>query len=211
MHRATAFRQDDPQALHRLIREAPLATLVSHGDAGLQATHMPLLLAPDEGPHGTLYGHFARANPHWRTLADGAALLAIFQGPHAYVSPAWYPSKAEHGKAVPTWDYLAVHARGEAELFDDAERLRTLLGALSATHEQGRPKPWSMEEAPRDYLDTQLRAIVGLRLPIRQLDGAWKLSQNRSEADVAGVVAGLRAEDDPVARQLAERVAAPRI
>lgn len=210
MHRATAFRQDDPQALHRLIREAPLATLVSHGDAGLQATHMPLLLAPDEGPHGTLYGHFARANPHWRALADGAALLAIFQGPHAYVSPAWYPSKAEHGKAVPTWDYLAVHARGDAELFDDAERLRTLLGALSATHEQGRPKPWSMEEAPRDYLDTQLRAIVGLRLPIRQLDGAWKLSQNRSEADVAGVVAGLRAEDDPVARQLAERVAAPR-
>lgn len=210
MHRATAFRQDDPQALHRLIREAPLATLVSHGDAGLQATHMPLLLVPDEGPHGTLYGHFARANPHWRALADGAALLAIFQGPHAYVSPAWYPSKAEHGKAVPTWDYLAVHARGEAELFDDAERLRTLLGALSATHEQGRPKPWSMEEAPRDYLDTLLRAIVGLRLPIRQLDGAWKLSQNRSEADVAGVVAGLRAEDDPVARQLAERVAAPR-
>ncbi len=210
MHRAAPFRQDDPDALRRQIRRAPFATLVSQGEQGLLATHLPLLLVPEESEHGTLYGHVARANPHWRALVDDGEALAIFQGPHGYVSPTWYPSKAEHGKAVPTWNYIAVHARGEVDVFDDAERLRVLLDALGAVHERGRPEPWALDDAPRDYLEAMLRAIVGLRLPIRRLEGTWKLSQNRDDADIAGVIAGLRAESDPLARPLAERIANPR-
>lgn len=206
MYLPTAFRQDDLGELHRQIVASRLATLVSHGAQGLCASHLPLLLEPGEGEFGTLYGHLARANPHGRELAAGGETLAIFHGPEAYVSPSWYPGKAEHGKAVPTWNYVTVHAHGPVELFDEPERLRRLLGRLSDRHEAGRAQPWSLDEAPRDYIDGMLRAIVGFALPIRRLEGKWKLSQNRPAADRAGVREGLAASSDPRDRELAARM-----
>jgi transcriptional regulator len=203
MYLPTAFNQTDLAELHRQVAASRLATLVSHGPQGLQASHLPLLLEPGEGESGTLYGHLARANPHWRELAAGGEALAIFSGPEAYVSPSWYPGKAEHGKAVPTWNYVAVHAYGQVEVFDEPERLRRLLGRLSERHEAGRPQPWSLDDAPRDYIDAMLLAIVGFALPILRLEGKWKLSQNRPAADRAGVRQGLAASTDPRDRELA--------
>ena len=205
MYIPSAFRQNDLASLHREIRACRLATLVSHDEHGLQASHLPLLLRPEEGEHGTLYGHLARANPHWKALEGGEALV-IFNGADGYVSPSWYPAKAEHGKVVPTWNYIAVHAYGRAEVFDDAERLLALLGALTDHHEQPRPQPWTIDDAPRDYIDGMLRAIVGFALPIERLEGKWKLGQNRNEADQAGVQRGLEASLDPRDRALAQRM-----
>jgi len=206
MYLPASFRQDDLATLHQQILDCRLATVVSQGANGLQASHLPLLLEPDEGQYGTLYGHFARANPHWRDLEGGAEALVIFQGPEAYISPSWYPAKAEHGKVVPTWNYIAVHAQGRAELFDEPERLLQLVSRLSQRHEAGRAQPWAVNDAPRDYLDAMLRAIVGFALPIERLEGKWKLGQNRSAADQAGVRAGLGASGDLRDRELAARM-----
>ncbi|SEC61415.1 FMN-binding negative transcriptional regulator [Pseudomonas anguilliseptica] len=187
MYTPAAFRQDDLATLHQQIRATRLPTLISHGKQGLRASHLPLLLETDEGPYGTLYGHFARANPQWRDLADGNPALVIFQGAEAYISPSWYAAKAEHGKVVPTWNYISVQAHGRAEVFDDAER----------------PQPWAISDAPREYIDSMLRAIVGFALPIERLEGKWKLGQNRSQADQNGVREGLHASHDPRDRELA--------
>ncbi|PKQ40140.1 transcriptional regulator [Pseudomonas sp. YY-1] len=206
MYCPAAFRQDDLPTLHAQMRSSGLAIVTSSGAQGLQASHLPLLLAPEEGEFGTLYGHFARANPHWRDLASGAEALVVFSGADAYVHPGWYPAKAEHGKVVPTWNYIAVHARGQAEVFDEPERLLQLVSRLSDRHEQGRAQPWAVEDAPRDYIDAMLRAIVGFALPIRRLEGKWKLSQNRSEADQAGVCAGLATSASPRDHELAAQM-----
>ncbi|TBU77403.1 FMN-binding negative transcriptional regulator [Phytopseudomonas daroniae] len=206
MYVPSAFRQNDLAALHREIADCRLATLISHGENGLQASHLPLLLRPEEGPYGTLYGHLARANPHWRVLAEGGEALVIFNSADAYVSPSWYPAKAEHGKVVPTWNYIAVHAYGRAEVFDDAERLLSLLDELTARHETPRPQPWAPGDAPQDYIAGMLRAIVGFALPIERLEGKWKLGQNRSEADRQGVHDGLSASGDHRDRALAQRM-----
>ncbi len=205
MYRPAAFRQDDLTALHAQIESTGLALLTSNGPTGLQATHLPLLLAAEDGEFGTLYGHFARANPHWQALA-GQEALAVFSGPDAYVHPGWYPGKAEHGRVVPTWNYIAVHAWGAVETFDEPARLLELLARLTARHEAGRPRPWSLDEAPAEYIERQLRAIVGFALPIRRLEGQWKLSQNRQAADHAGVREGLAASDNPRDRELAARM-----
>ena len=205
MYRPAAFRQDDLTALHAQIESTGLALLTSNGPAGLQATHLPLLLAAEDGEFGTLYGHFARANPHWQAL-DGQEALAVFSGPDAYVHPGWYPGKAEHGRVVPTWNYIAVHAWGPVETFDEPARLLELLARLTARHEAGRPRPWSLDEAPAEYIERQLRAIVGFALPIRRLEGQWKLSQNRQAADHAGVREGLAASANPRDRELAARM-----
>ncbi|UUD64710.1 FMN-binding negative transcriptional regulator [Pseudomonas seleniipraecipitans] len=206
MYLPLAFRQTDLPALHREIGNCRLATLVSHGENGLQASHLPLLLRPEEGRYGTLYGHLARANPHWQVLAEGTEALVMFNGPDAYVSPSWYPAKAEHGKVVPTWNYIAVHAYGRAEVFDDAERLRSLLAGLTERHEGPRPQPWAVDDAPQDYIAGMLRAVVGFALPIERLEGKWKLGQNRSEADRRGVHDGLANSTDPRDRDLAQRM-----
>ena len=206
MYVPPAFRQTDLPALHREIGNCRLATLVSHGENGLQASHLPLLLRPEEGRYGTLYGHLARANPHWQVLAEGTEALVMFNGPDAYVSPSWYPAKAEHGKVVPTWNYIAVHAYGRAEVFDDAERLRSLLAGLTERHEGPRPQPWAVDDAPQDYIAGMLRAVVGFALPIERLEGKWKLCQNRSEADRRGVHDGLANSTDPRDRDLAQRM-----
>lgn len=207
MYTPTAFRQNDLASLYQQMRACRLPTLVSHGTSGLLASHLPLLLEPEEGPYGTLYGHFARANPQWRDLAEGSPALIIFQNSDAYVSPSWYASKAEHGKVVPTWNYISVQAQGCAEVFDDAERLLQLVSRLSEQHEAERPQPWAVSDAPSDYIASMLRAIVGFALPIERLNGKWKLGQNRSQADRAGVRAGLAASFEPRDRELAAYMA----
>lgn len=206
MYLPSAFRQDDLAELHAQIQASPFALLTSAGAAGVQASHLPLLLAPDEGEFGTLYGHFARANPHWRDLQGSAEALAVFSGPDAYISPGWYPAKAEHGKVVPTWNYIAVHARGPVELIEEPERLLQIVSRLSDQHESGRERPWAVSDAPREYIDSMLRAIVGFALPIRRLEGKWKLGQNRSAADQQGVRDGLASSPSPGDRELAARM-----
>ncbi|AZF13455.1 Transcriptional regulator [Pseudomonas sp. R2-37-08W] len=196
MYTPRAFVLEDLPELHQLIQHTRLAQLVTFGEQGLQASHLPLLLNPDEGPNGTLYGHLARANPQWKDLQNGSEALVIFAGADAYVSPAFYPAKAEHGKVVPTWNYLAVHAYGKADVFTDAERLLGLVSALTDRHESARDKPWKVSDAPADYIDGMLKAIVGFALPIDRLIGKRKLSQNRSPADIAGVRNGLAASVD---------------
>lgn len=196
MYTPRAFALDDLPELQQLIQHTRLAQLVTFGEHGLQASHLPLLLNPDEGPNGTLYGHLAKANRQWQDLQNGSEALVIFAGAEAYVSPGFYPAKAEHGKVVPTWNYLAVHAYGQAEVFTDAERLLTLVSALTDRHENGRAQPWKVSDAPVDYIDGMLKAIVGFALPIQRLQGKRKLSQNRSAADIAGVREGLAASFD---------------
>lgn len=203
MYVPRAFAVDDIKILHQQMQASPLPVLVTHASQGLLASHVPMLLNPDEGPCGTLYGHLARANPHWQDLAQGTEALVIFAGEQVYISPTFYPGKADHGKAVPTWNYLAVHAYGMAEVFDDAERLLALVSRLSDRHEANRPAPWAVSDAPADYVDSMLKAIVGFRLPITRLQGKRKLSQNRDARDQAGVRQGLLANPNPQDHALA--------
>ncbi len=205
MYTPPAFREDDPAILHAVIRAARLAVLVSAApDGGApEATHLPLLLEAAEGPRGTLYGHVAKANPQWRALAAGGPARAIFAGPEAYVSPSLYASKAEHGKVVPTWNYVAVHAIGPVEVIEDAARLHALVSRLTDHHEGPRADPWAVTDAPEAFVAGQLKGIVGLVLRIETLIGKRKLSQNRSETDRAGVVQGLSASDEPADRAAA--------
>ena len=175
------FREDRPDVLHDAVRRIGFATLITQG---LEANHLPMLLGD-----GVLRGHVSRANPVWK--AGTGEALAIFLGPHAYVSPSWYPSKAESGKVVPTWNYITVHAKGAINWIQDAEWLRAHVGALSAAHEAGREQPWSINDAPDSYIDTMLRGIVGFELSVAKLEGKYKLSQNREAADHDGARAGL--------------------
>lgn len=195
MYTPSAFRLDALPELHSHILATRLAILVSPGAEGLEATHLPLLLDPDAGEFGTLHGHLARANPHWQALAEGEALV-IFPGVDAYISPSFYAAKAEHGKVVPTWNYQAVHAYGEVEVFSDAGRLLRLVSALTDRHEGRQPQPWSVADAPADYIDGMLKAIVGFSIPISRLQGKRKFGQNRSAADVEGIKAGLGGSAD---------------
>jgi transcriptional regulator len=206
MYTPPAFREDDPAVLHAVMRAARLAVLVSAAaDGGApEATHLPLLLDAAEGPHGTLYGHLAKANPHWRALAAGGPARAIFPGPEAYVSPSLYASKAEHGKVVPTWNYVAVHAIGPVEIIEDPARLHALVSRLTDHHEAPRAQPWAVDDAPEPFVAGQLKGIVGVVLRIETLIGKRKLSQNRSEADRDGVVRGLSASAEPADRAVAE-------
>ncbi|VVN30080.1 Protease synthase and sporulation protein PAI 2 [Pseudomonas fluorescens] len=196
MYTPSSFAIDDLHELQQHMLDTRLAVLVTYSKQGLQASHLPLLLNPHEGASGTLYGHFARANPQWQALQQGAEALVVFSGADAYITPAFYPAKAEHGKVVPTWNYVAVHAYGTAEVFTDADRLRQLVSALTDRHESGRAQPWKVADAPAEYIDGMLKAIVGFALPIQHLEGKRKLSQNRSPADIAGVRKGLAASPD---------------
>jgi len=200
-----AFREDDLSTLHAAINEARLAQLVTATEAGLIATPLPLFLAPDEGPHGTLYGHVARANEQWKLPPIGDA-MALFMGPHAYVTPNWYPSKQEHHKVVPTWNYVAVHAYGPVEFFEDPQRLLAVVTRLTNLHEQGNAAPWAVSDAPEAFISAQLRGIVGLRLPITRIEGKLKMSQNRSAEDRAGVATGLAASEMPSDHEVAKLI-----
>jgi transcriptional regulator len=210
MYIPASYREDDLPTLHAFLDAHPLAALVTavDGPASLFATHLPLLLDRSAGPLGTLRGHLARANPHARQLAAGAVpALVLFSGPDAYITPNWYPLKAEHGRVVPTWNYVAVHAFGTAVLRDDLEFLRSHLEALTARHEAARAMGWKVSDAPADFIAQQARAIVGLEIQIDRLEGKWKMSQNRSAADIDGVIAGLGASGSPADRLVADIVA----
>ena len=199
------FEQSDPAALAALMRQHPLATIVRSSADGFAADPVPLLYDAADGAHGLLRGHVARANPLWRE-ADGQPVLAIFSGPQAYVSPSWYPSKSATAKVVPTWNYAVVHAHGRLRAIDDAAWLRAFVERLTGTQEGRRAHPWAVSDAPADYIDTMLRAIVGFEIELVRLDAKWKVSQNRSATDRLGVVAGLGAEPGDEARAMAELV-----
>ena len=197
MYQPAHFRETRGEVLAALMRAHPLATLVTPAaDAagGFDADHLPMEYDPLPAPFGTLRGHVARANPLWHSAAGAA--LAIFQGPHAYISPAWYPSKQDAGKAVPTWNYAVVHAHGPLKIREDAEWLRKLVTRLTASQESPLKKPWHVTDAPPDYIDTMLKAIVGIEIPLSRLQGKWKMSQNRLPQDRDGVIQGLEARDD---------------
>ena len=199
------FQVSDADVLHALVRDRPLATLVVSHEGSMHVNHVPLYLDPTRGPHGTLVGHVGRGNGVWPLLPQHA--VAVFHGPQAYVSPSWYPSKAIDGKQVPTWNYATVHAHGTLSAVDgDPERLRAILRTLTDAHEAQRAHPWQVDDAPADYLHKLLGAIVGVELAVERWEGVWKVSQNRTETDRAGVVDGLAAEGTPQALAMAALV-----
>ena len=203
MYLPSHFEQHDTEALHALMREHPLATLVSLQADGPTADHVPLEF---DAATRTLRGHVARANPLWR-VAGGQAVLAVFCGPQTYVTPSWYASKAATHKVVPTWNYTVVHAHGTLQVIEDAPWLHDLVSRLTRHHESPRARPWAVSDAPDDYVQPMLRAIVGIQIPVDRLVGKWKVSQNRSAADRQGVAQGLALEaQNPQAAAMARLV-----
>lgn len=208
MYLPSHFAETRAEVLHALVRSHPLSTLVTLTDAGLVADQIPLLLRPDEGAAGTLVGHVARANPLWHATRLDTSVLAIFQGPQHYVSPGWYPSKQEHGKVVPTWNYVVVQAQGVLRIHDDPEWVYAQVSQLTRQQESTSAKPWAVDDAPRTYTDSMVKAIVGISIEITHWSGKWKVSQNQQASNRAGVVDGLGSLQDQQARDMAVLVAA---
>jgi transcriptional regulator len=200
------FEERRVEVMHDLIRARPLATLVALTGSGLEANHVPLHLSPEPAPFGTLRGHVARANPLWREFRPDTEVLAIFHGPQAYISPAWYPAKAATGRVVPTWNYVAVHACGALRIVDDADWLRVQLEALTAHNEAAFAEPWRVSDAPADYIGKMVAAVVGIEIAVTRLTGKWKTSQNHPPANRAGVVRGLESLGDAASLAMAELV-----
>ncbi len=205
MYIPPAFREDDREALHATFRGARLVNFVTATAGGLMATPLPMLIDETEGERGVIYGHLARANPQWQAAPIGEAIV-IAMGPDAYVTPSWYATKRETGKVVPTWNYVAVHAYGVPEFFDDATRLLDVVTRLTSMHEQSREVPWAVTDAPSSFIQSQLRGIVGIRMPVSRIEGKRKMSQNRSAEDRAGVANGLASSHSPVDRQVANLI-----
>lgn len=190
------FEESRLSVLHALIKAQPLGAWVSLCGTELVANHMPFLIDADRGEFGTLMAHAPRANPIWQSCSKDRASMVIFQGAQAYISPSWYPSKHAHGKAVPTWNYAVVHVHGIPQAIEDREWLLNHVTRLSRDHESKQARPWSVSDAPKEYIDKMLEAIVGIEIPILKIEGKWKLNQNRPGADRLGVVAGLQARDN---------------
>ncbi len=212
MYLPSHFEETRPEVLHELVRNHPLGLLITLGPAGLQANPVPFILdAAADGTAPVLRAHVARANPVWREARTDVESLVVFQGPQAYISPSMYPGKAATGKVVPTWNYVMVQARGTLRVLDDAPWLHALVTRLTDRHEAARAVPWAVSDAPADYVDTMLRAIVGIEITLSALTGKWKVTQNRSAADRDGVAYGLRAQaeqsGDAQAAAMAELVA----
>ncbi len=205
MYTPPAFVENDAEEIKAIIRRARLAHLVTATATGPVITPLPLLLDETEGGSGVLYGHVAKANPHWRAEALGES-AAIFMGPDAYVTPSWYATKRDTGKVVPTWNYVTVHAHGPVEFFQDYDRLLEVVTRLTGLHEGSRTEPWQVTDAPADYISAQLRGIVGLRMQVTRFEAKKKMSQNRSEADSRGVAQGLAQSDLPAERDAARLV-----
>jgi transcriptional regulator len=197
------FEETRTEVLHGLIRERPFGALVVLTEQGLDVEHVPFLVDASPAPLGVLRAHVARANPVWQQARADVDALAIFQGPHGYITPSWYPSKQETGKVVPTWNYVVVHAHGALRFIEDRAWLRAHVEQQAARHEAARATPWRLSDAPADYVEKMLGAIVGLELTVTRVIGKWKVSQNRTEADREGVVAGLIAEGDEDAAAMA--------
>lgn len=201
------FEELRTELLHALMRAQPLATLITQSSGGIDANHIPLQIATTPQPFGTLRGHVARANPMLDGLENDVEVLAIFQGPDAYISPSWYASKKESGKVVPTWNYVVAHAYGYVRIVDDRDWLRAQVESLTTHHEAQQREPWSVNDAPCDYIEKMLGAIVGIEIVITRLMGKWKLSQNQPHDNQTGVIAGLRAAGTSSAIEVAELVA----
>ena len=211
MYLPSHFKETRPAVLHDLIRAYPLAVLVTIDATGLVANHIPMEIDPGAGEHGTLRGHVARGNPMWKSSRPDVEALAVFQGPHGYITPSFYATKAATGEVVPTWNYATVHAYGPLRVIEDPGWLRHFVETLTARHEARRQaasgrEPWKVSDAPERYIEKMLKAIVGIELPISRIEGKWKVSQNRSAEDRAGVVAGLRDSDDAAQHALADLV-----
>jgi transcriptional regulator len=189
--------------LHKLMRDHPLGSLVTFSDNGLVANHIPFLIDSMSGERGTLKGHVARTNPIWREAATNKEALVIFQGPQCYVSPNWYPTKHQTGKAVPTWNYAVVHAYGAPKFIDDPLWILNLISDLSNEHEASQQLPWKVSDAPKDFTNRLIEMIVGVEIPIARLEGKWKVSQNRPKADKLGVMAGLEMQEDEASKAIA--------
>lgn len=194
MYPPKGFQQTDVKVLHRLIHDYPLATLMTQGSDKLDAYHIPFTLQKNMGKHGVLQAHIPRFNP-LNSSEDPADCLAVFHGPNGYISPSWHVTKQEHGKAVPTWNYAVVHARGKLRIIDDVEWVRQQIVQLTAQHENHREEPWSMDDAPADYTENMLTALVGVEIEIEELTGTFKLSQNQPERNHQPVLNAL--ENDP--------------
>ena len=206
MYRPDHFREEKIEVLHAMMRQVGAATIVSTSEDGLVATHVPIALDDDPAPFGTIRCHFVRSNPHVELMGEPREHLIVFQGPQGYVSPSWYATKAETEKVVPTWNYIAVHAYGTAKRFEGSEQLRPHLATLTAQFEEGLPEPWSIDDAPADYVDAMCKGIVGVEISLSRIEGKWKLSQNRPQKDRSGVVDGLKGRGDEASRGLADLV-----
>ena len=204
MYQPNVFREDDLETLHSFIRAHPLGTLITSGVGGLLANLVPFILV-DGGEKGTLRAHVAKANDQVNALGSGAEALVVFQGPDAYITPSWYVSKREHGRVVPTWNYVVVQARGTPCTIDDSDWIRAQIQALTASQEHKRSEPWSVNDAPEPFISGQIKSIIGVEILISTIEGKWKVSQNRSTADRQGVEEGLRGEG--VSEEMADLVA----
>jgi transcriptional regulator len=191
MYTPAHFKEDRIDVLLKLIAHHPLGTLITMTADGLNANHIPLVVDASRGELGTLRGHVARSNTVWQTFKPEVDALVVFQGPDAYISPSWYPGKKEHGKVVPTWNYAVVHAAGSLVIRDDAAWMCAFLNGITDHFESQKSAPWKMSDAPEDYLQTMMRMVVGIEIPIKTLTGKWKVSQNRPAADREGVAKGL--------------------
>ena len=210
MYLPSHFEETRPEVLEALLQAHPLGLLVTTDEQGAPVVDpIPFIWVPERGPLGTLVGHVARANPVWQQRPGAPEALVIFQGPEGYISPNGYASKAEHGKVVPTWNYAVVQARGPLVVLDDAAAALALVSQLTRRHEAAQQRPWAVTDAPDDYIATMLRAIVCIEIPLTALVGKYKLSQNRSAADRAGLVAALQADQAPAAHGLAQWMQTP--
>ena len=207
MYQPPHFREERTEVQHALMRAHPLALLVTFGEGGLTANPVPLILHPERGEKGVLRGHLARANPQWRSFDPSVECLAVFQGVDAYITPSWYATKRETGKVVPTWNYAVVQAYGRLTVIEDAGWLGEQVRSLTDRHEAARPAPWAVMDAPENFVRAQLKGIVGIEIAIDRIEAKWKVSQNRNEADRAGVTEGLLGEEDEAARAMASLVA----
>ena len=198
MYLPNHFREDRIEVLHATMRQIGLATVVGHGPDGLVASHLPIELDSSTQPYGTLRCHFAKPNPLAKAVTNDHELLVIFQGPQSYISPNWFPTKKLAGKAVPTWAYVAIHAYGVGQIFEGTEKLKKHVGTLTDNFEGTSKKPWKMSDAPDDFITDLCKGITGLEIPIRRLEGKWKMNQNKSEMDVMGGINGLRTQGDHV-------------
>ena len=190
MYNPPHFQEHRQDVLWSAIRDIQFAALVSPTPAGIEVSHVPMSLT-EVGGQVYLESHVARGNGHWKAIADGAASVAIFQGPQAYVSPSWYPSKKEHGKVVPTWAYIAVHAHGRLEAIHDEDWLHSHLNSLTDANEARQPEPWQVADAPETFIGSLSRGIVGLRLAVATMEGKWKINQNKADDDRRGTALGL--------------------
>ncbi len=208
MYLPSAFAETDVAVLHRCIQTHPLGALVTLAANGIDANHIPFLIDPEPSPLGTLRAHVARGNHVWREYVQDARCLVIFQGPSSYVSPSWYPSKEDAGKVVPTWNYVVLHARGHMRVVDDPSWIAAHVTALTDAHEERRASRWRTTDAPSDFFASLTRGIVGIEIQIEELVGKWKLGQNRSAEDRAGVIEGLQREGTPSADAVATEMRA---